>query len=685
MSNNKIGLKSINEILEKNFYIPCYQRGYRWTRQQIEDLLNDIYAFDLKNNKSSKEFYCLQPIVVRKCSEEYKNKHKLNDELKSEFDNNIWYEVIDGQQRLTSIRILLAYLVKTQYKGETLKERRGKSEFKLEYETRTGTATFLQNIQPSKENIDFYHIAKAYFYIEEWFKNTSEIEEIALDDIRDDFLKSLTLSMKSKNKKDSDGVVQIIWYEIDDDVNPIDTFTRINLGKIPLESGELIKGLFLKKPDISESASQRQIEIANEWDNIENDLQDSNLWSFITNGTKKYSARIELLFDTFYNLTRKKLEADIKLSNEEKEILLKHIGDDKYATFRFINTFFDETLKTQKKQYLLYFTDEKENEKNDTVVFLWNKIKEIFLAIKEWYEDPLYYHYIGFIVNFSKDKNIIYSLYSEYVTCDEDKFIEKLIFKVRETLGEIKYNTTEKHINLVYKERSGSNNNIRKLLVLFNLEYIIQQNTVAYKSEDAKWFTRFPFDIFRREKWDIEHIDSYTTNKLNNYKDQIEWLKTAYGDLKEIISDNKQSEMETIENEIEQFITNPKDEEFERIKSTIQKLAGENEDDETPEEIKNGIGNLTLLNSSINREYKNALFTTKRRIIIEKDSKGFFIPLCTKNVFLKYFDVKGTSKTRWTYKNGDYQAYELKIIETLSKFLIPVNTTAINEEEENDE
>ncbi|MDR2510308.1 MAG: DUF262 domain-containing protein, partial [Spirochaetaceae bacterium] len=65
---NKIELKSIGELLGMNFFIPSYQRGYRWDKQQVEDLLNDIYAFASKDNEA-KEFYCLQPIVVKKLKE----------------------------------------------------------------------------------------------------------------------------------------------------------------------------------------------------------------------------------------------------------------------------------------------------------------------------------------------------------------------------------------------------------------------------------------------------------------------------------------------------------------------------------------------------------------------------------------------------------------------------------------
>ena len=90
-------LKSIGEILNKNFYIPSYQRGYRWDKQQVLELLNDIYEFSKKKSKEESEFYCLQPIVL------------LKDE------ENDYYKVIDGQQRLTTILLILKLFLSSRH------------------------------------------------------------------------------------------------------------------------------------------------------------------------------------------------------------------------------------------------------------------------------------------------------------------------------------------------------------------------------------------------------------------------------------------------------------------------------------------------------------------------------------------------------------------------------------------
>ena len=47
MSANKIGLKTIEGLSGMTFMIPAYQRGYRWTEQQVTDLLNDVYEFNV--------------------------------------------------------------------------------------------------------------------------------------------------------------------------------------------------------------------------------------------------------------------------------------------------------------------------------------------------------------------------------------------------------------------------------------------------------------------------------------------------------------------------------------------------------------------------------------------------------------------------------------------------------------
>jgi len=85
-------LKKIEELLDFNFKMDAYQRGYRWDTAQVYSLLTDIYEF----TPQFQSFYCLQPLVVR----------KINDNT---------YELIDGQQRATTISLILMFFKSKSY------------------------------------------------------------------------------------------------------------------------------------------------------------------------------------------------------------------------------------------------------------------------------------------------------------------------------------------------------------------------------------------------------------------------------------------------------------------------------------------------------------------------------------------------------------------------------------------
>lgn len=93
MSESSVVLeaKKISDI-SGQFVVPDYQRGYRWGKQQVKTLLDDLWT---AANAQVQADYCLQPIVLKKMFQD-------GEPAK--------YELIDGQQRLTTIYILLSYL-----------------------------------------------------------------------------------------------------------------------------------------------------------------------------------------------------------------------------------------------------------------------------------------------------------------------------------------------------------------------------------------------------------------------------------------------------------------------------------------------------------------------------------------------------------------------------------------------
>ncbi len=234
-----ICLKPINDLLSEIFYVPSYQRGYRWTHRQVTDLLNDLWEFQNKcENGDKASFYCLQPVVVKKRS--------LGG-----------WELVDGQQRLITIFLLLTAL-------KPILEVLEKSRFTITFETRDQTTgAFLQNIDRSHrdDNIDNHHICNAYDAIEKWFEGRDGNHKLKLLQclLNDDTL--------GRN-------VKVIWYELPETEDPVEAFTRLNVGKIPLTNAELIRALFLRSRNFDPGTIDlHQIKIAQEWDGIEKVLQ----------------------------------------------------------------------------------------------------------------------------------------------------------------------------------------------------------------------------------------------------------------------------------------------------------------------------------------------------------------------------------------------------------------------------
>ena len=259
---------AIKDISEHKFFIRYYQRGYRWTEQQVCQLLDDIDNFTPREIKDTtpveKTFYCLQPIVLKNLS---------SNAIPDRVLEGSWYEVIDGQQRLTTIYLILKYI------NEFWIGKQKKPMFSIDYETRENSVQFLSNLKFNeddltvaidKNNIDYYHISKAYQAIRDWELSYREKykEYFSSEKFLDNFL----------------NYSKIIWYEVEQEENSIKLFERLNLGKIPLTNAELTKALFLSTDSFSELATETQrikhYEIASLWDDIEHKLneQDRKFW-----------------------------------------------------------------------------------------------------------------------------------------------------------------------------------------------------------------------------------------------------------------------------------------------------------------------------------------------------------------------------------------------------------------------
>lgn len=559
-------LKNVRDLLGKNYYIPNYQRGYRWGKDEVSKLLDDIW--DFASHRKSK-FYCLQPLII------------LPQES-SDAEETVHYEVLDGQQRLTTLNLIIHYI------NEHFRGNKKYPEMYLHYQTRPESSKAFSSIRIDedgrvqmevglKPSIDFWHIKHAYGYIHNWFTEKGEDERFNDNTFQEVFLDQ----------------VKVIWYEIDRGEDPIKVFERNNIGKIPLADVELIKAFILKGDNRSDSNHlRRQLEIAREWDEIEQGLRNPNLWAFI-----------------FGN----KPMPDICIG----QLFVVALG-----------------LEEEKKPKVYDLVEEKLEKEDSYLERLWGDVKYLYSMIVDWYHDHKAYHYIGYLTQMGVKVHSICALISENDT--KAQFIDKLRSKIRE--GKIQ--------NLHYSEEDGfyklngekqskelySGEEVFPLLLLYNIELCLREGSTE----------RFPFETLqvegeKRIKWDIEHIDSQTPREIQSKKEQNEWLEATREALGSKID-------EALGESIGDYIVQELNEQerFEELREKLQGLAEEKED-----EYSQSIGNLALLDAGTNRSYGNSLFITKRAELQKREQQGQFIPQGTKIAFMKYFTGSRLALDKW--------------------------------------
>ena len=469
MEENSIEMKSLIKLRDgRTFYVPAYQRGYRWNEEQVKDLLDDLYSF--ASGKNEKQFYCLQPIIVKKISKDsaqWKTIVGNHPQINQEKD---MYEVVDGQQRLTTLYILLQYIIEHTTDEED-KEDELKTMYSLIYETRRDFSAYLQaiGIQTNFNNIDEKHAFNAFQCIKNWIEN-KKTPNLKASNIRS---KLATFRCQDNETEESCGSLQVVWYEINENKDVIREFLTINNGKIQLTEAELIKALFLQKRNLEDDNLEiSQGNIALEWERIENALHQDDFWYFLSNENKIPSNRIELLL----RLNKGVFETD------------------KNKLFRSYYEIFsgkESLTEIVKKE--------------------WKSVVSVFRTLEDWYIDPIKYNLIGFLTHAGTPLQEIYKNY-ESATSQED-FISKL-----EKMIKIK-----KIVELNY---SKDRNQIRNILLLLNIHTLNKQlGALREHTEVNSPSYKFPFDIFVTQNWDVEHIDSAQTNRLSKKEDQKEWVK----------------------------------------------------------------------------------------------------------------------------------------------------------------
>ena len=157
MNNAKEYVKTLtisdlfNDENKCNYIIPIYQRNYAWGDDEISSLLQDIKNACEKNKEQDKNYYIGSLVVYRR--------------------DNGDFEVIDGQQRLTTLTLIMHHLGKLSFRN-------------VSFEHRDESEQALSNLNSEKLPSNFSQALKTIKkVIGEWGNNKDEIVKFLLDKV----------------------------------------------------------------------------------------------------------------------------------------------------------------------------------------------------------------------------------------------------------------------------------------------------------------------------------------------------------------------------------------------------------------------------------------------------------------------------------------------------------------------
>ena len=651
-SRTSVELKTIAKLEEekKSFFIDAYQRGYRWTKIEVKDLLDDILEFshsdyESHDNALPSRFYCLQPIIVTKNSD------------------GISWKVIDGQQRLTTIYLIYLYYINTAGR------RKPSLPFELHYNDKNTLEMCLQQIK-NEEYCEEEHLAPAF----EIFRNDIDSFYVltAYGEICR-YFNELQKNPQSRNyesdmKKVFDNFMKIIWYELVDcdEFEETAVFSKINMGKIPLTNAELIKALLLHSKNGLLTPYQNNLAL--KWDEFEAQLSDSGFWSFLANDNDSYSTRIDFIFDILALDLNEQFYNDAILRNE---YYVERAYNKQYFSFYILNNYIRKLKQ--------------DDPCVDFVKVIWTMVTDCFNMFKDWFQNRKWYHMIGYVITLSGAGylNKLCELYKQYSIGKEngssehkssfEKWLKSCIIEiVRKSLIKDQKDKDpctkafiEKNIAGLEYKTGKANERIRNILLLHNI--------CALELLESQTDARFPFDKYKRNdiNWDIEHINAVADDRPNDAYDRdnndcLVWLQNAKNipNIAEIRTEDNEPVKDLIEKVIaDKLYLESREPGLKTFVKVYESIV--NYFDGSDESI-NSISNLTILDSGTNRAYKNDVFPLKRKKILESCAKEIYIPLCTRNVFLKAYPGSD-NLVKWEEK--DREAYKNDIVNSIAKYL----------------
>lgn len=581
----------------QRYNIPEYQRGYKWNSQQITQLIEDINEFETEGDDDL--FYCLQNITLVESPDD---RTKIN--------------IVDGQQRLTTIILLLAFLDD----GDRIED-------KLIYSVREPSNNFLQSLITDQElrssvlasagfddfleeydEIDYdfqdiYFMFNAYRTFSKWFEENKDVSQELYH------VKLLTQ-------------VKLIVNRVEG-ISEQELFINLNAGQVHLDGSDLIRAIL-----ITRVAKQEMEEYDS--DNVEDVLR----------------------------LNERRLRIGWELDELNAWWSQPEIRE-YFGSFCSISTAPQETIQFKENVYpinLLYKLWAETNGKNDirlswfetkstSALDLYTSIIKTHRVLKDWYNDRFIYHLLGYLFtnyhpnfkvywDFWSGKNQTREKFTSYLKSQVNKFV------FGEEPNEDNQETgIEFWLYRMINFDSSSPNNwyesdkLEKILILLDV--------IAHSKETVAG-NPLPFlspKYFANQKEDKEHIYPGTPKQLEVLKaldrpivainDYINQLNEGYED--ELVIDN----WEIIEEEWSELESHEQEERRVQLKNKIHN-----------KRPINSIGNLVLLHRSINRSFGNDYYNDKRAMVVQNAKNGEYIRQHTLNVFVK--NIETDNLNVWT-------------------------------------
>ncbi|MDE5828380.1 MAG: DUF262 domain-containing HNH endonuclease family protein [Duncaniella sp.] len=654
-------LEPLFELRRFSFFIPSYQRGYRWDKDQVWALLNDLKDF-ITSDPAPTDYYCLQPIVVQPIESDENTEGKLtsktiltHSEVLGKYPDGAKFIVIDGQQRLTTLYLLMKYFNSQTPRNQLIT-------YSLSFNRRPKQTDFINRNKFMADNdpdntyeeiIDNFYLRKAYDAIEEWFEPLQGA-------IGDDIFNKMKIMLNEKNP-DNFIDIRIIWYELPGS-NPIAAFDSLNYGSIRLTGTELVKAMLLASNGKNDKDA---INRGHVWDRMEKSLQDPLFWSMLRrNDNFDRLSHIEFILDLVAD------EFNDKLPKEDRR---SRSNDEQWFDYYVIDT---------------YFRNNQTKSREELVDEVWKAIETTFNQVRNWYDNPRWFHYIGLWSRLTNPSSSVVNQLKKIEKDTGDSGKKQFEEALRREVGGLLKTHLHALLTDLEKEQRTHPLDAERLDYRINTshkaisEMLLAFNVMSAADGASREQSRFPFHLYDLYKCtSLEHIYPQNINSEMTpgvvralAKERIDMAKALHLKLPEGLAENLEEKFSDPTWNKEKFDKGEDDPLWMSISADIKKLddtLGEYVDI-TDKEL-HSIGNLALVDQPTNSALSNDYLHVKREKLNQRNNRrlewemnhndntvapdGTYIMPATAMVFAKHFTAASSIGDMRLWRKEDRTAY----------------------------